>query len=309
MSRRHLPLNALRAFEAAARQLSFTKAAIELNVTHAAISQQVKALEQHLNCPLFIRISRGLVLTPEGEILLPTLSETFDRMGNVLDRFAAGHVREKVKVGVVGTFATGFLLPRLAAFHQRYPHIDLLISTHNNRVDSVAEGLDYAIRYGTGAWHGTGSQFLCDAPLAPLCTPALAAGLRHPADLHNVTLLRSFRRDEWATWFAAVGQPSPSPTQHIMVFDSSVNMLEAAQAGVGIALAPPAMFTHLLRSGKIVQPFATTISLGGYWLTHLQSRPENASMRDFARWLLGEMTAMPLPEPGQSVTDREAPRS
>ncbi|MEI2629911.1 LysR family transcriptional regulator AmpR [Erwinia aphidicola] len=297
MSRSYLPLNSLRAFEAAARQLSFTKAAIELNVTHAAISQQVKALEQHLNCQLFIRISRGLVLTPEGEILLPTLSDAFDRIADSLDRFSAGRVREKVKVGVVGTFATGYLLPRLAAFRLRYPHIDLLLSTHNNRVDSVAEGLDYAIRYGNGAWHGTESQFLCDAPLAPLCTPELAQQIQQPADLNTFTLLRSFRRDEWTTWFAAVGEPAPSPAQHIMVFDSSVNMLEAAQAGAGIALAPPVMFSHLLQSGKIVQPFATSISLGGYWLTRLQSRPESAGMRDFADWLLGEAGAPGHPGP------------
>ncbi|EOW1882928.1 LysR family transcriptional regulator, partial [Yersinia enterocolitica] len=246
MVRSYIPLNSLRAFEAAARQLSFTKAAIELNVTHAAISQQVKALEQRLNCRLFIRISRGLVLTTEGENLLPILNDSFDRIADTLDRFSAGIMREKVRVGVVGTFATGYLLSRLRDFQQHSPHVDILLSTHNNRVDVVAEGLDYAIRYGNGAWHGTESQFLCDAPLAPLCAPSLAKNLRHPTDLQKFMLLRSYRRDEWSAWFAAAGGSVPSPSQQIMMFDSSVSMLEAAQAEIGIALAPPAMFMHLL---------------------------------------------------------------
>ncbi|WP_145931311.1 LysR family transcriptional regulator AmpR [Yersinia bercovieri] len=289
MVRSYIPLNALRAFEAAARQLSFTKAAIELNVTHAAISQQVKALEQRLNCHLFIRISRGLVLTTEGENLLPILNDSFDRIADTLDRFSAGMMREKIRVGVVGTFATGYLLPRLRHFQQHYPHVDILLSTHNNRVDVVAEGLDYAIRYGNGAWHGTESQFLCDAPLAPLCAPSLAGCLRTPNDLQKFTLLRSYRRDEWSTWFTAAGGSLPSPSQQIIMFDSSVSMLEAAQEEIGIALAPPSMFMHLLHSERIIQPFSTTINLGGYWLTRLQSRTETAAMRDFALWLLSEM--------------------
>lgn len=285
MTRSYIPLNALRAFEAAARHLSFTHAAIELNVTHSAISQQVKALEAHLNCQLFARVSRGLMLTTEGENLLPVLNDSFDRIADTLDRFAASQQREKLKVGVVGTFATGFLLSRLESFRRRFPHIELHLSTHNNRVDPAAEGLDYAIRFGSGAWHGTGAIFLCDAPLSPLCSPALAAELQHPADVLKFTLLRSYRRDEWSAWLQAAGERAPSPTHPVMVFDSSVTMLEAAQAGAGIAIAPPGMFTSLLNTERIVQPFSTRISLGGYWLTRLQSRPETAAMRDFAAWI------------------------
>lgn len=123
MTRRYIPLKSLRAFEAAARHLSFTHAAIELNVTHSAVSQQVKLLEDQLRCPLFLRIPRGLMLTPEGEHLLPVLNESFDRIAQLLDYFAGRKVREKLKIGVVGTFATGFLLPRLNAFEQTFPHI------------------------------------------------------------------------------------------------------------------------------------------------------------------------------------------
>lgn len=289
MTRSYIPLNSLRAFEAAARHLSFTHAAIELNVTHSAISQQVKALEQHLHCQLFVRVSRGLMLTTEGENLLPVLNDSFDRIAGVLDRFAHHRPQEKLKVGVVGTFATGFLFSQLADFYQRYPHIDLQISTHNNRVDPAAEGLDYTIRYGGGAWHGTDAVFLRCAPLAPLCSTDIAASLRSPVDMLKFTLLRSYRRDEWTAWMQAAGERPPSPTHRVMVFDSSVTMLEAAQAGAGIAIAPIDMFTHLLNGGRIVQPFMTQIDLGSYWLTRLQSRQETSGMREFAQWLVAKM--------------------
>jgi len=289
MTRSYIPLNSLRAFEAAARHLSFTHAAIELNVTHSAISQHVKSLEQQLNCQLFVRVSRGLMLTTEGENLLPVLNDSFDRIAGMLDRFAHKQAQEKLKVGVVGTFATGMLFSQLEDFRRRYPHIDLHLSTHNNRVDPAAEGLDYTIRYGGGAWHGTEAVWICAAPMAPLCTPDIAARLKVPADMLKYTLLRSYRRDEWAIWMQAQGEQPPAPTHRVMVFDSSVTMLEAAQAGVGIAIAPVTMFSHLINGERIVQPFATQIDLGSYWLTRLQSRAETPAMQDFAQWLVEKM--------------------
>ncbi len=119
MTRSYIPLNSLRAFEAAARHLNFTHAAIELNVTHSAISQHVKALEQHLNCQLFVRVSRGLMLTTEGENLLPVLNDSFDRIAGMLDRFASHRALEKLKIGVVGTFATGVLFAQLDDFRRQ----------------------------------------------------------------------------------------------------------------------------------------------------------------------------------------------
>lgn len=285
MTRRYIPLKPLRAFEAAARHLSFTNAAIELNVTHSAISQQVKQLEDLLNCQLFVRVPRGLMLTPEAEHLLPVLLESFDRIAQSLDFFSARQVREKLLVGVVGTFANGFLLPRLPEFQQKFPHIELLLSTNNNRLDIAAEGLDLAIRFGSGAWHGVHADFLCESPLTPLCTPEIAARLKSPADLLNFTLLRSYRRDEWSSWLQKAGGPLLAPSQPVVVFDSSVTMLAAAEQGVGIALAPAAMFSHLLAQGRIVRPFQTELVLGSYWLTRLQSKPETAAMRDFSQWL------------------------
>lgn len=286
MIRPHLPLNALRAFEASARHLSFTRAAVELFVTPAAVSHQVKSLEAMLNVTLFKRLPRGLLLTSEGETLLPVLRESFDRIAETLERFEGGHYREVLTVGAVGTFAVGWLLPRLADFQAKHPFIDLRLSTHNNRVDVAAEGLDYAIRFGAGAWHGIEALRLIDAPLSVLCVPELARQLLSPEDLLKQTLLRSYRTDEWPEWFLACGLSANAPTAKSIIFDSSLAMMEAALQGAGVALAPPLMFSRQLAAGAIEQPFAIGITTGSYWLTRLQSRPETAAMTAFKGWLL-----------------------
>ena len=285
MLRSLLPLNALRAFEASARHLSFTRAAIELCVTQAAVSHQVKSLEAQLNVTLFKRLPRGLMLTSEGESLLPVLRDAFDRIALTLDQFEGGHYREVLTVGAVGTFAVGWLLPRLADFHSRYPLIDLRLSTHNNRVDVAAEGLDYAIRFGAGAWHGTDACPLLEAPLTVLCVPQIAEQLRSPADVLKHTLLRSYRADEWNLWFQAAGLPSDTRVPRSVVFDSSLAMMEAALQGAGVALAPARMFSRQLENDVIRQPFEMGITTGSYWLTRLQSRAETPAMVAFKGWL------------------------
>ena len=287
MDRAQLPLNALRAFDAAARHLNFTRAAIELCVSQGAVSHQVAQLERRLGTRLFHRLPRGLALTDEGHALVPVVADAFDRVAATLDQYADGRYREALKVGVVGTFATGWLLPRLDAFARAHPTIDLRISTNNNRVDLAGEALDYAIRFGDGAWHGTHAEPLLAAPMAPICAPAIAARLKSPADLVPERLLRSYRADEWALWFGAAGVAAP--VFRGPMFDSSALMVTAAAAGLGVALAPPAMFTRELASELLVQPFALTIDAGRYWLTRLMSRPESEAMQRFRGWLVGEL--------------------
>jgi len=288
MERPRLPLNALRAFEAAARHLSFTRAAIELCVTQAAVSHQVKQLEKTLHVTLFRRLPRGLMVTEEGLSLLPVVRESFDRIGDALERFEGGHLREVLAIGAVGTFAVGWLLPRLEGFRNEAPFVDLRLSTNNNRVDIAAEGLDYAIRFGTGAWHGLDATELFAAPLSALCTPELAAGLSSPDDVFRHALLRSYRSDEWPAWFAAAGLKHPPAPLRGMMFDSSLAMMEAALQGTGVALAPPLMFQRLLTTGEIVQPFPVSILTGSYWLTRLQTKRPSGAMQAFADWLFRE---------------------
>ncbi|MGP4690795.1 LysR family transcriptional regulator [Agrobacterium cavarae] len=291
MVRPHLPLNALRAFEAAARHLSFTRAAIELCVTQTAISHQVKLLEERVGATLFKRLPRGLMITDEGLALLPTLRDSFDRMADILQRFEDGHLQEVLSVGAVGTFAVGWLLPRLTEFQDLYPFIDIRLSTNNNRVDIAAEGLDFAVRFGNGAWHDTEAEALFSAPLSALCIPTIAAQLKSPHDMAQQTLLRSYRADEWPDWFSEAGVASPRIKG--IVFDSSVPMVEAALQGSGVALAPPLMFQRHLSAGDLVQPFPVYVSKGCYWLTRLKSRPVTSAMATFAAWLKEKAAAMP----------------
>lgn len=281
----HLPLNALRAFEVAARHLSFTHAADELNVTQTAVSMQVKNLEERMGVSLFRRLPRGLALTDEGQALLPVLAESFERIATVLGQFENGQMREVLTLGAVGTFAVGWLMPRLREFQQTHPFVDLRLLTNNNRVDLAGEGLDYAIRFGDGAWHGTDAERLFAAPLSPMCAPIVAARLRRPQDLAAETLLRSYRTDEWNNWFAAAGAPCP-PIRGF-VFDSSLTMAEAVAQQAGVALLPVNMFERELREGRLACPFDISISDGAYWLTRLKSKQPTPAMLAFSAWLLG----------------------
>jgi LysR family transcriptional regulator of beta-lactamase len=289
MIRPYLPLNNLRAFEAAARHLSFTNAAIELRVTPAALSQQVKALEDRLGFPLFSRLPRGLALTDEGRAMLPVLTRSFDEIALLLERLA-GSTEAVLSVGVVGTFAVAWLLPRLDGFRAAHPEIDVRVSTNNNRVDIAEEGLDFAIRFGDGAWHGTEAERVMAAPVSPLCAPAIAARLSQPEDLLGETLLRSYRVDDWACWFAAAGLKAP--VLRGPMFDSSRLMADAAVQGLGVALVPHGLFAAELDAGRLVRPLAIEADIGAYWLTRLKSKPLSPEMEAFRAWLLAEIASV-----------------
>lgn len=295
-----LSLNALRAFEAAARHLNLTRAAEELCVTQAAVSHQVKALEDQLGRMLFRRTARGLLLTDEGALLAPVVAEAFGRIERALDAIREDGPAEVLTVGVVGTFAVGFLLERLAGFRAQHPRIELRLSTHNNKVDLASENLDLAIRFGDGAWRSVEAERLMGAPLSPLCAPALAAQLRQPEDLARCTLLRSYRDQDWRDWLQAAGAPGLSARGP--VFDASALMVQAARLGEGVALAPPAMFLRELDEGVLVQPFALEVDVGGYWLTRLLSRAPTPAMQAFRGWLREQL-------PGGMKSDSEAMRT
>lgn len=286
MDRAQLPLNALRAFEAAARHLNITRAALELCVSQGAVSHQIAALEQRLGVILFRRQSRGLILTDEGRALVPVLSDMFDRIGGVLDLYADGKLRSVITVSVVGSFAVGWLLDRLDGFTQKYPHIDVRLQTNNNVPDLIGDGLDFAIRFGDGAWHSTHSEKIIDAPLTPLCTPAVAARLSHPEKLAQERLLRSYRADEWPRWFAAANV-TPPPLKG-PIFDNSALMVTAAIAGHGIALAPALLFEKELCTGRLARPFPLDVNCGAYWLTRAMNRQDTEAMQSFRAWLMDE---------------------
>lgn len=303
MDRPNLPLNALRAFEVAARQGSFTQAAIELRVSQAAVSHQIKGLEDLLGVQLFTRTPKGLLLTDEAIALFPVINESLDRVGRVLDGFLDGRYQETLHVGVVTTFAVGWLMPRLTAFRSAHPRIDLRIWTNNNRVDISKEGLHMAIRFGAGRWSGMEAVPLMEAPLTPLCAPRLAENLKKPADLHGHFLLRSYRADEWPSWFEKAGVVCPNLCGPI--FDSSIAMADIAETGGGVALLSPAMFGDRLEAGRLAAPFPARIETGRYWLTHAAHKPPTPAMLSFQEWLLKRVSKDPslsVPKAGPVAT-------
>jgi len=277
-------LSALRAFEAAARHLSFTRAGLELSVTQAAISHQVKALEERLGLSLFRRTPRGLVLTDEGRALMVPVSESFHRLARALSQFEAGRLKEILTVGVVGTFAVGWLMERLSDFEARHPAIDLRLLTNNNKVDLAGDSLDCAIKFGDGAWHGVHAEEIMAAPLSPLCSSKTAERLRDVDDLALVPLLRSYRTLDWSQWLENAGAARIAARGPL--FDSSSLMVQAAMRGEGVALAPPSMFRRELEQGLLTQPFGLELDLGSYWLVRLNSRSPTRTMTLFRDWIM-----------------------
>ncbi|MBU2704982.1 LysR family transcriptional regulator [Zooshikella marina] len=287
--RPYLPLNALRAFESSARYLSFTQAAQEMHVTQAAVSQQVRMLEERLRTVLFKRLPRGLEMTDEGRLLLPVLTNAFTQIETVLKQLEYNnHSHEVLSIGAVGTFAISWLMPRLKVFRENHPFIELRLLTNNNLVNHAAEGLDFAIRFGDGSWPTTHNVLLFEAPLTVLCSPKIAQRLNHPQDLQKETLLRSYRTEEWSNWLTTAGlEPW---VMNGPMFDSSRLMVEAAILGEGVALAPDYMFSRELSYGLLVRPFNHHINVGGYWVTSLKSRPTTPAMQCFYDWLIRETT-------------------
>ncbi len=285
MDIRALSLNTLRAFEASARHLNFTRAADELCVTQAAVSQQVKLLEAHVGKPLFRRTTRGLVLSDEGALLAPVVGDALGRMRDALTMISGEGRREVLTVGVVGSFALSVLMPRLPAFQALHPEVDVRLLTNNNAVDLWTESLDLAIRFGDGAWHGVHATPLMPAPMAPLCSPALASQIRQPGDLARFSLLRSYRMQDWPAWFDAAG--ARGLTAQGPVFDTSHLMALAAMRGMGVALLPLPLFDSECASGQLIAPFDISVDRGAYWLTRLASRPVSPAMASFSQWLEG----------------------
>jgi len=279
-----IPLNALRAFEASARHLNFTRAGMELFVSQAAVSQQVRLLEERLGVTLFKRLSRGLELTDEARLLYSEISEQFHGIEKAYRRFAGGHFREALTLSCVGTFALGWLLPKIENFQQQHPAIELSIQTNNNVVSIAGEGVDFAIRYGSGSWVSSHNQLLFDAPLTLLCRPETAKRLIKPADITGETLLRSYRHDEWDNWFAAAGIPSFRINGP--VFDSSRLIIDAVLITGGVALAPDIMFESEIKRGVLVRPFDIYSGNDGYWLTWQKARKMTPSMQIFREWII-----------------------
>src|SRR5436853_2473227 len=239
MTARLPSLNGLRAFEAAARHLSFTQAASELNVTQTAISHQIKRLEEELGVRLFVRQNRALTLTPEAKDYLPGIRAAFNDMRLATDRLLRKDDGNVVTVSTLASLAAKWLLPRLSAFQEAHPGIDVRITTSTGLVDFRSGDVDAAIRYGRGHWPGLRADWLMADQLFPVCSPALLTGdkpLRKPEDLADRVLLHSSagNDDDGRLWLTAAGLPTNLSKQPGLSFDMVFMTIQAAIDGIGV---------------------------------------------------------------------------
>jgi LysR family glycine cleavage system transcriptional activator len=296
MARKLPPLNALRAFESAARNLSFTKAAAELHVTQAAISHQVKSLEDHLGLSLFRRLNRRLVLTEAGQVYLPVLRDAFDAISGGTARLYQDGESGPLHISVLPSFAAKWLLPRMSRFRDRHPDIDVMVSANNKLIDFAEGTFQMAIRYGEGNYPGLRTErLLCDE-VFPVCSPKLLQGpypLKKPADLKDHTLLHDevSRQDEspdWRSWLQAAGVEGVDWRRGPGFSDSSM-VIEAAAAGQGVALGHRWLAAADLEGGRIVMPFGPMIpSKFSYYLVSPPAAAEHHRVGLFRDWLLEE---------------------
>ena len=289
------PLRALRAFEASARHLSFTKAAEELFVTQAAVSLQIKQLEQLLGLTLFERESRGLVLTAQGQIYLADVREALEILSEATDKISRQERQDLITVSVLPSFASKWLVPRLPRFQQDNPDVDVRIAAFDRLADFDRDQIDVAVRYGNGEWEGTRSDLLFKEHVFPVCSPDLIKGdkpLETPSDLaHHHLLHDDYTREDWKMWLMAADVEGVDPDRGTSFSHTSI-MLEAAASGAGVALGRAPLVNRDLESGRLVKPFE--ISMPGeyaYYVVAPLATADNPLITNFRDWLMSEAEA------------------
>jgi LysR family glycine cleavage system transcriptional activator len=285
-------LNGLRAFEAAARHLSFTQAASELNVTQTAISHQIKRLEEELGVRLFVRQNRALSLTPKAREYLPGIRAAFNDLRLATDRLLRQDDDHVLTVSTLASLAAKWLLPRLSAFQEAHPGIDVRITTSPNLVDFKAGGVDAAIRYGRGQWPGVRADWLMADQMFPVCSTALLDGkkpLRKPEDLADHVLLHtsSGNDDDWRLWLTAAGLPTNLSRQPGITFDMVFMTIQAAIDGVGVAMGRTSYVRDDIAKGRLVVPFEITLPVdAGFYLVSPDGRADSPKLSAFREWLV-----------------------
>ncbi|WP_338868626.1 transcriptional regulator GcvA [Myxococcus stipitatus] len=289
------PLSALRAFEAAARHLSFKKAADELAVTPTAISHQVRQLEEWLGQQLFERHVRRVALTREGRELFPSLREGFDLMMRGIDALRAPPAQEVLTLTSTVAFTSKWLVPRVPAFRAACPGLDLRLHASDDAVDLRSGGVDLAIRYGRGVHAGLRSEVLFQDRFAPVCSPRL--GVSGLEDLGRHPLIHfEWRRVEeatptWSRWFASAERKYQAPSGELRFSDES-HAIQAAIAGQGIALVSLVLVAEELASGALVRPFGPELEGFAYHLVHLDTPRHTERLGPVRQWLLAEAKAL-----------------
>ncbi len=295
MRHRLPPLTAVRAFEAAARHASFTKAADELGMTQAAVSYQVKLLEERVGAPLFLRRPRQVTLTDAGRRLAPQVSQAFETLSAAFAEIRAG-TGETLAITTVATFGSNWLAPRIGSFQVAHPKLAVRLDTSSHWVDFTREEMDVAIRAGRGTWPGLITHRLMALTFTPMLSPRLAdsiGGVKEPADLQRLPIIGP-GDPWWGVWLEAAGLPAASVEGRPKnLLGSQANEAQAALAGQGVAMLTPEFFVPELKSGRLIQPFGL---LGEdqdcFWLAYPESRRNAPKIAAFRAWILAEMAQM-----------------
>jgi LysR family glycine cleavage system transcriptional activator len=286
------PLAAIRAFEAAARNASFTKAAEELGMTQAAVSYQIKVLEERIGVPLFLRRPRQVVLTEAGQRLAPAVSEAFALLAEAYTSVRAG-AEGTLVISTVQTFGSNWLARHLGSFQIAHPSIAVRLDTKSHMVDFSREEVDVGIRSGGGKWPGLAVHMLFRADFTPMLSPALAesiGGVKEPADLLRLPILDS-SDPWWRQWFAAANVPADELARRPgSSMGSQASEGSAAMAGQGVAILTRALFAAEIADGRLIQPFDLVGEDGhAYWLVYPEARRNVPKIRVFREWLLAEI--------------------
>lgn len=300
MNYRLPPLNALRAFESAARHLSFKRAAEELNVTPAAISHQIKGLEADLGMPLFRRLNRALLLTDEGQLLLPDIRDGFQSFHRAMERLRARSSENVLTVAMAPSFAAKWLVPRLEKFNRAHPELDVRISASMQMVDYDAEGVDIGIRFGKGNYPDFVSELLLQDTAFPVCSPRLLEGehaLNSPDELRFHVLLHdeSWRLNyesfpNWSMWIAAANIEGVDATRGTR-FNMTSDVINAAIEGAGVALGRSSMVEGDLEAGRLVKPFDLDVPVEfAFFVVYREANLQQMKVSAFRDWLREEVS-------------------
>jgi len=295
------PLSGLRAFEAAARHLNFTRAGEELGMTQSAVSYQIKLLEERVGSPLFVRHARDVSLTEVGQRLAPGIMEAFELMRTTVAS-ARETAHQSLSITTIQTFASHWLVQHIGAFHLTHPDIAVRIEVSTAVADFARDGFDLAIRAGRGVWPGLETHRLMSLDFTPLVAPSVAAKLNTPADLLDLHLLNP-SDDWWPVWLKAAGLDPEIEHRSQLELDSHTLTASMVMAGEGVGLLTPGLFKREIEAGLMVQPFDIVCDVDyGYWLAYPKARRNAAPIRAFREWILEEFARTAPPEPTGDVS-------
>lgn len=294
--RRLPPLNALRMFEAVARRSSFTQAADELGVTQAAVSRQIKRLEEELGAVLFRRYYRAIELTAEGDRLYEVVRQSFDEIDAAAEEMRATGDDTTLSVSVSPYFSSAWLTPRLPSFFRLHPHIGLRLHHSYRPPDYRREAFDLGINWGSGKWPSLTSERVLTGAFVPLLSPrhARRKELTEPAALLRLPLLYEFDLDHWRAWFRQVGVTMPPQVKSLRIDDSHA-LRQAVLDGQGAALFFWGLAQHDIATGKLQQPFPDRLEHGeDYHLNYPRHAIRKTKVRLFRKWIMGEVRKTPF---------------